>query len=176
MFTLRGFYAHKDTRTPFVVNVVENAVNILLAVLLVGRYGVLGLGAAFALAYAVSALWSLQILAWKVPGFPLRRIFASLWRIVVAAALMGELVWVVARQVGGNTGRDALLRLVVGSVVGVVVYVVLLVAMRAPELAAAGRWWQGRGRAPVPADAPAAQVPRPPSTAGVPGSAESGNQ
>ena len=32
MFTLRGFYAHKDTRTPFVLNVVENLINIVLAV------------------------------------------------------------------------------------------------------------------------------------------------
>ena len=46
LFTLRGFYAHQDTRTPFVMNVVENLLNIVLALLLVGRYGVLGLGLA----------------------------------------------------------------------------------------------------------------------------------
>ena len=51
LFVLRGFYAHQDTRTPFVINVVENALNIVFALLLVGRYGVLGLGLAFALAY-----------------------------------------------------------------------------------------------------------------------------
>ena len=51
LFTLRGFYAHQDTRTPFVINVVENLLNIVLALVLVGRYGVLGLGLAFAIAY-----------------------------------------------------------------------------------------------------------------------------
>ncbi len=51
LFVLRGFYAHQDTRTPFVINVVENMFNIVFAVLLVHRYGVLGLGLAFALAY-----------------------------------------------------------------------------------------------------------------------------
>ena len=42
MFLLRGFYAHKDTKTPFKINVVENAINIVLAFVLVDRYGVLG--------------------------------------------------------------------------------------------------------------------------------------
>ena len=68
MFTLRGFYAHKDTRTPFVINVVENLFNIVLAVLLVDRFGVLGLGLAFAIAYVVSSVWALQVLSYKVPG------------------------------------------------------------------------------------------------------------
>jgi putative peptidoglycan lipid II flippase len=153
MFTLRGFYAHKDTRTPFVVNVVENALNIALAVVLVGRFGVLGLGAAFALAYVVASAWSLQILGWKVPGLPLRQIGASVWRIVVASAVMGEVVWLVARRVGGNAGSDALVRLTVGGAVGVVVYVVLLAAMRAPEIDAA-RARFGRSARPAPASVP----------------------
>ena len=46
LFVLRGFYAHHDTRTPFVVNVFQNAINVVLAIILVDRYGVLGLGLA----------------------------------------------------------------------------------------------------------------------------------
>lgn len=134
LFTLRGFYAHKDTRTPFTINVVENAINIGLAFVLVGRYGVLGLGLAFALAYVVSSAWVLQILRYKVPGFPLGEVFASLWRIVLASVLMAEAVWFVARQVGGNAGVDAAIRLTVGTLVGLAVYVAVLLALRAPEL------------------------------------------
>ena len=44
LFVLRGFYAHQDTRTPFVINVVQNVLNIVLAVALVGRYDIGGLG------------------------------------------------------------------------------------------------------------------------------------
>jgi putative peptidoglycan lipid II flippase len=36
LFVLRGFYAHQDTRTPFVLNVGENLINIVLAFVLVG--------------------------------------------------------------------------------------------------------------------------------------------
>lgn len=134
LFVLRGFYAHQDTRTPFVVNLFENGLNIVLAIVLVGRYGVLGLGLAFALAYLVSSLWALQIMSYKVPGFPIRDVLVSIGRMVVAAAIMGEVVWLVSRGVGGTTGLEAFVRLAVGSVVGLVVYLVLLAAQRAPEL------------------------------------------
>ncbi|MEP1124373.1 MAG: murein biosynthesis integral membrane protein MurJ [Ilumatobacter sp.] len=154
LFVLRGFYAHKDTKTAFKVNVVENAINILLAVLLVGSYGVLGLGAAYALAYVISAFWVLQIMSYKVPGFELRPILVSLSRMVVAGALMGEAVWVVARNVGGNVGVDAVLRLGAGTVAGIAVYFGLLAVMGAPELDALRRRLPARssGRRPTPAD------------------------
>jgi putative peptidoglycan lipid II flippase len=138
-FVLRGFYAHKDTKTAFKVNVVENSINIVLALLLVGSYGVLGLGASYAMAYVFSAFWVLQIMSYKVPGFEVRPILQSLWTMLVAGALMGEAVWFVTRNVGGNVGVDALLRLVVGTVVGVIVYFGLLAVMGAPELDALQR-------------------------------------
>jgi putative peptidoglycan lipid II flippase len=136
LFALRGFYAHQDTRTPFVVNVVENAINIVLAFVLAGRFGVLGLGAAFAIAYLLSAAWSLQVMSYKVPGFPLREVFGSIGRMTLAGVLMAEVMWVVARQVGGNVGVDAFVRLGVAGVAGLAVYVGVLVALGAPELAA----------------------------------------
>lgn len=133
-FTLRGFYAHQDTRTPFVVNVVQNALNIVLALVLVGRYGVLGLGLGYAISYLVAAAWVLQILSYKVPGFSPRAIAGSVWRMILAAVLMAEAVWVVTRPVGADTGGAAFARLLVGVVTGVVVYGAVLVALRAPEL------------------------------------------
>ena len=145
-FVLRAFYAHQDTKTAFKVNVIENTINVALAFALVGSYGVLGLGASYAIAYIVSALWVLQILAYKVPGFELRAVLGSLARMVVAAALMGEAVWLVARALGGNTGGGALLRLTGGTLIGVAVYAGLLALMGAPELDALRRRLPGRTR------------------------------
>jgi putative peptidoglycan lipid II flippase len=139
MFVLRGFYAHKDTKTPFKINVVENAINIVLAFLLVDRYGVLGLGLAFALAYVVSSVWAMQILSYKVPGFAVRPLLTSFARMLLAAVLMAEVVWLVTRQIGGNTGVDAVAKLGVGTVVGAVVYLGVLMLLQAPELDAVRR-------------------------------------
>jgi hypothetical protein len=55
---------------------------------------------------------------------------------VLAGALAAEVTWLVARQVGGNTGGEALLRLSVGGLVGIVVYVALLLVLRVPEVTA----------------------------------------
>ena len=134
LFVLRGFYAHQDTRTPFVVNVGENALNIVVALLLVGEFGVLGLGLAYAIAYLVSAVWVLRILTYKVRGFSLRPIWSSGWRMLLAAVLMAEAIWFVTRGVSSDTGFDAVTQLAVGGTVGLVVYVAVLVALRAPEL------------------------------------------
>lgn len=139
LFVLRAFYAHQDTKTAFKVNVVENLINIVVGVALVGTYGVLGLGASFAFAYIVAAGWVLQILSYKVPGFSLRTIGTSLFRMIVAAALMGESVWFIVRSIGANSGGGAFLRVVVGATVGIVLYGVLLAAMGAPELDALRR-------------------------------------
>jgi putative peptidoglycan lipid II flippase len=139
MFVLRGFYAHKDTKTAFIVNVFENGINIALAFILVNRYGVLGLGLAFAIAYTFGAIWSIRVLSVKVPGFSSREVMTSIWRMIVASALMAEAVWLVTQQVGGNVGIDAAIRIVVGAAVGTVVYVAVLWALRAPELNALRR-------------------------------------
>ena len=147
LFVLRGFYAHQDTRTPFVINVVQNVLNIALAFALVGAYGILGLAAALAVSYVVCSLWALQVLSYKVPGFPLRSVMGSLWRMLVAGVIAGEVTWIVADRVGGVSGVAAVVRVVVGGVVGVAVYTGVLVVLRAPELAALRARLPGRRRA-----------------------------
>ena len=68
------------------VNLVENVVNIVLAVLLVDRYGLLGLGLAFALAYVVGAVVALVALDRRVPGLRLAPLTASLSRMEIGRA------------------------------------------------------------------------------------------
>ena len=134
LFVLRAFYAHEDARTACLINIGENLLNIVLAFVLYKRFGVLGIAASFAIAYTFSALWALQVLAYKVRGFALRPVFAGLYRIMLASAIMAEAVWVVARLVGGNAGIGSLSRVLAGTVVGTVVYVGMLLLLKAPEL------------------------------------------
>jgi putative peptidoglycan lipid II flippase len=134
LFVMRVFYAHRDARTPFIINLVENIINVVLALLLVDRFGLLGLGVAFAVAYLVTSVWALQIASYKVPGFPLRSIYVALARMLLASVVMAEIVWFVARLVGDNSGAGAWLRIGVGTIAGSVVYVVVLLLLEAPEL------------------------------------------
>ena len=134
LFALRGFYAHQDTRTPFVINAGQCLLNVILALLFVDAWGVLGLGAAFAVSYLVCALWALRILSYKVPGFPAREVLVRGWPMLVAAVLAGEAAWVINRWIGGDTGAEAVVGVTVGGLVGLAVYVGGLTAMRVPEI------------------------------------------
>lgn len=134
LFALRVFYAHRDARTAYMINLGENVLNIVLAFVLYERFGVLGIAAAFAIAYIVSALWTLQILSYKVSGYPLRPLLAGLYRMTLAAVVMAEAMWFVARQVGSNAGAGAFVRVGVAGIAGIAVYVGMLFVLRAPEL------------------------------------------
>ncbi|MEK7423257.1 MAG: murein biosynthesis integral membrane protein MurJ [Actinomycetota bacterium] len=134
LFVLRGFYAHTDARTPFTINLFENLINIVLAVVLVDRYGVLGLAASFAIAYALASIWALQVMAYKVPGFSVRVVAAGVWKMALAAVVMAEAMWLLADRVGGNTGVGALLRVAFAGTAGIAIYLGLLVVLRVPEL------------------------------------------
>ncbi|MGA1763805.1 MAG: lipid II flippase MurJ, partial [Ilumatobacteraceae bacterium] len=69
LFALRGFYSHGDTRTPFLINIGQNLLNIALAIALAGRYDVLGLGLAFAISYLVFAVVAVGAMA-RTHGTP----------------------------------------------------------------------------------------------------------
>ena len=134
LFTLRGFYAHQDTRTPFVLNVGENLLNIVFALLLVGRWGVLGLGLAYSIAYLLSSVWALSTLSYKVRGLRVRDVMGGMWKMLLAAVLMAEAMWVVSDRFDTDVGRDGVVQLVIGGIVGVAVYVGVLLALRAEEI------------------------------------------
>ena len=53
---------------------------------------------------------------------------------IVAGALAGEAAYLAGQLVGGEIGTAAFVRVIVGSLAGIVVYVMVLLALRAPEL------------------------------------------
>ena len=69
LFALRVFYSLKDTRTPFLANLVENGVNVALAFALVGHFRTQGLAAAYSAAYAVAAVAALLLVKRRILHF-----------------------------------------------------------------------------------------------------------
>lgn len=134
LFTLRGFFAHQDTKTPFVINCVQNVINIALAFPLAHYLDVLGLGIAFSISYFVGALVALFVLRSKEPLLPVSQIVVALVRMLAASAMMAVVVWLSIAAVGSDDGIGAIAKVAVGSVVGIVVYVGSLTLLRAPEV------------------------------------------
>ena len=136
LLALRGFYSHGDTRTPFVVNAGQNALNVVLAVALAGRLDVLGLGLAFSGSYLVAAAVALAALSRRhgTPG--VGRLAAGVAPMVAAAAAMAVAVRASRELVLGDAGAAgtiAVARTLVGLVVGLLVYGGLALALRVPE-------------------------------------------
>jgi putative peptidoglycan lipid II flippase len=128
LYTMRGFYALRDTRTPFWINLGENALNVMLAFVLVGRFGVQGLAASLSISYGVSALVALSIYEGRVGRLADPATVAALVKLLAAAAALGLTTTVVLGALG-----DDVLPAVLAGAAGLVAYVVALVALRADE-------------------------------------------
>ncbi len=136
LYVLRAFYARKDTRTPFMINVFENVLTVIVAVPLIRTYGVAGLGLAWSIGYTVSAAIAFVILQRRIGPFGLRLAVgttAPVARMVAASVAMLVLVAVVARVLP-LSGWGALVTLVVGSGAGAALYLGLLYVWHVPEI------------------------------------------
>ena len=138
LFVLRGFYAKQNTRTPFLINLIENLINIVLAIVLVDRFDVLGLGIAFSIAYVISAVVATVVLASKNQSIDLRSLAIDLIRITVAGVVMAIAVRVgtnaVSSAVGPVVGLAALTRVLVGITIGGATYIAALAILGEPHL------------------------------------------
>lgn len=145
LYTLRGFYARQDTRTPFFINVVENTANIAFALALFGVLGVQGLALAYAAAYLLAAAIALIVLRRQVGdifGPPLR---ATVAKAAVAAVALAAVAVPVAGAIGDDTAGRALAAALLAGVAGGAVYLGALTVMRTHEVAALVRLLRDRG-------------------------------
>jgi putative peptidoglycan lipid II flippase len=123
LITLNVFYAMKDTKTPFLVNLVENGVNIVMALILF-HSGSVGLAAAYATAYVVAAgaaLWMLDRRIGGLRGPELARFGQQTLRILAASAVMAVVVLLITLLAPAGTG-GALVDLLIAAPIGIVAY------------------------------------------------------
>ena len=136
LYTLRGFYALHDTRTPFFINAVENAVNIGLALALFPSLGVQGLALAWSGAYTVAAVIAVVALRRRVPHPVDAAVGGSALRAVGGSALLAIIAVTLAAAIGHATANAALVATMVAAAAGGAAYLAVLLAMRTPELGA----------------------------------------
>jgi putative peptidoglycan lipid II flippase len=123
---VRALQAMKDTRAMFAVYALENALTVVLALLLYRRFGDRGLAAAFVGPYTLAALVTARYLRWKVGA--LGGIFTarSIVRTLLATGVMALVLFGVERGFpsGGGDPR-LLLRLVAEGIAGAVTYLLM---------------------------------------------------
>ncbi|MBH5335950.1 murein biosynthesis integral membrane protein MurJ [Streptomyces pactum] len=149
---LRGFYAYEDTRTPFyntvIVAAVNAAVSALCYLVLPARWVVVGMAAAYGLAYAIGVGVAWQRLRTRLGGdLDGRRVVRTYTRLAgasVPAALLGGGTAYVITGALGNGIAGSLAALIGGGVVLLGVFFLAAKRMRIEELTAMVGMVRGR--------------------------------
>jgi putative peptidoglycan lipid II flippase len=146
LFALRAFYSVQNTRTPFYLNCLENAINIALAFPLFAWLGIPGLALAFSVAYIVTTPVTLAALGRRIGGLRGRGIGLSALRVLVASAAGGGVAWVIGRAIGSSTSAEAIAATVAGALGGFVVIVGAMSLLRVDEFVEVRDMFDGRFR------------------------------
>lgn len=117
LYVVRAFYARKNTRTPFVMNVVENGINVLLLFPLTAVFGRYGLSVAYSTAYWIAAALAVFAINLAVPGILTFKTAGLFLRSAVVA--VSVIVVLVAVYLVTHNWFGPLANLVVGLLVAV---------------------------------------------------------
>jgi putative peptidoglycan lipid II flippase len=147
LYVLRGYYSLHDTRTPFLLNCFENAVNIALALALYPAFGIPGLAWAFSGAYTIAAVVTMAAFSRRIGGLRGRQVGTSALRVTLVGIAVMAATWGVSHAIGWSTTGSAILATVVGSLAALVVTVVGLRLLRVEELDELTSIFRRRGRA-----------------------------
>ena len=90
LYMIRVFQSMQDTRTAFKLYLVENAINIVLGVLLVGPLGVRGLALSLSIAYSVGAVLAMAVVRQRIGGLGGPDLTTPVKRVLGASAVDGR--------------------------------------------------------------------------------------
>lgn len=133
----RAFYSLEDTKTPFVIALFSQAVNVALVLLFFERWGVYALAAAFSAASTLQILFLAFALRGRLGRFANGGTRRSLSRVLIATAAAAIAVQVVKQFFGNVTDLDTFWevfgRLVFAGFAGVGMYIIMSHWLRIEE-------------------------------------------
>jgi putative peptidoglycan lipid II flippase len=164
LYAVRIFQSMQDTRTAFKLYLVNNAVTIVFAFLLVGSLGVRGLALAVSIGYSVGALLALSVIRQRVGGLGGDDLTTPVKRVLGASGVMGVATVLAVNVSGATSGFRLLARVLLALVIGALAYGATAGLLGAREARRAVADRTRRAAAPAgSSDAPAANDPRPPA-------------
>jgi putative peptidoglycan lipid II flippase len=123
LYMVRVFQSMQDTRTAFKLYLIENGLNIVLAIVLVGPLGVRGLALSLSIAYSVAALVAMAVVRQRVGGLGGDDLSTPVKRVLGASAVMAVTTVLAVNVSGADHGVALLGRVVLAVVVGAATYV-----------------------------------------------------
>jgi putative peptidoglycan lipid II flippase len=165
LYFVRVLQAMQRTKVAFFLYLVENGLNIVLALVLVHPLGVRGLALSLSIAYTVAALLALATFRRWFGRLAESEAWSPLLRVLLATVPMGAIVLVVSNLSASTSVGGLLARLVASVVAGALTFGVVVIAL--------GRRHDARRRPPSRPAPPAR--PTPPQGPLGPGSSGTGS-
>jgi putative peptidoglycan lipid II flippase len=133
----RAFYALHNTKTPFYVALISEAVNFLAVVLLIRRFEISGLAIAFSLSAIVNMSLLFLLLKKKVDHFSSKIISIAVLKILAATAAAALAIQIskniVARLINLDTFVGIASQLLVSVLIGLSVFIVFCMILKIKE-------------------------------------------
>ena len=126
LYVVRAFSSMQDTRTPFLLNVVENGTNIATAFAFYEWRGVEGLAWSWSFAYCVAAVLGLLTLRHRLARIDGRRLASVTLRVLGATAPAAFVAFALDRVLDPATPSASLVTLGLAAVLGGALFVGLL--------------------------------------------------
>lgn len=150
MFMMRGFYAFKDTRTPFWLNLAETVAQIVLSLILVGPFGLTGVIAAFSICYTLMGVVGVLVLTRHAgqirdATFVTDLLKLSIAGVVMAAAMIGS-DKLISEMIDSATMYRSIARVFVTIAFGALAYVMTLEISRSEDFALINQLRRRRSR------------------------------
>ncbi len=152
LYLVRVLQSMQRTRVAFYLYLVENGINIALALLLVHTLGVRGLALSLSIAYTVAAVAALAVFHLWFGRLAPRETWAPLWRVVIACIPMAVVVLVISNLSGSTTPAGLLARVGGAVVAGALTFGAMVI-------------WLGQRAEARRGSGTAAPWPRPPAPA-----------
>ncbi|MDR1608713.1 MAG: murein biosynthesis integral membrane protein MurJ [Deltaproteobacteria bacterium] len=133
----RAFFSLSDTKTPAKIAAISLAIGLVLAIILMWPLKHVGLALASSLASLINFLWLNQCLA-KRQGYQFRPLFRETAWCFSWALIMGAALWPIY-NLPELTGFSRLFRVIIGLIIGPIIYFGLAYLFKSPHLAALRR-------------------------------------
>jgi putative peptidoglycan lipid II flippase len=128
--TGRSLYALRDTRIIARLGIIQSLVYVVYAFFLVSRLGVVGAAIAYVLYFNLSLLWQVFLIRHKTGGAGGYSVVHSFVKTSIAAIVAG-----ITAYISIPLAAFHWLQLVLGSAVGISIYVIMLTMLRSGEVA-----------------------------------------
>ena len=122
LYMVRVFQAMQDTKTAFKLYLIENAINVVLALALIGPLGVRGLALSLSIAYSVAALIAMSVVRGRVGGLGGPDLTTPVKRVLAATGVMAVVSVVALNVSGASSGLGLLARVTFAVVTGAFAY------------------------------------------------------